>query len=480
MTDNWAEWEGRTVDGKYLLRNYLGGSDESAVFRTRMDDEITDAAIKLIATEDAEAEGQLLRWEMASELNHPNLIRILAVGHTVVDGRDVFYAVEEFAEENLGQIVPERPLTAEEARGMLGPVVAALEYLHGKGLVHGRIRPANILAIGDQVKVSSDSLREAGEVPRSASAYDAPEVAAHGVSAASDVWSLGATLAEGMAQHVPVWDAARMSAAEIEKGIPEPFRSIVGRCLEIDPRKRCGFGEIRDRLERVGENREALPAKRAPTLVRSGGIPERSSKWSYWVAGVAALGVAILLIARPWSAEKPASKEASVQPQTTPSQTAPVQGAPVQAATSQAEASQPAATRSSVVPSGAAASKPSAGGPPAASKAAEGASSETGKAVPKDGVVLRVMPEVSPSARRTIEGRIRVRAKVDVDADGNVTEAKLTDAGPSKYFARVALEAARGWKFAAAPDEGGKREWTLLFIFTRARTEATATRAREN
>src|SRR5208283_3749385 len=314
MTDNWAEWEGRTVDGKYLLRNYLGGSDESAVFRTRMDDEITDAAIKLIATEDAEAEGQLLRWEMASELNHPNLIRILAVGHTVVDGRDVFYAVEEFAEENLGQIVPERALTAEEARGMLGPVVAALEYLHGKGLVHGRIRPANILAIGDQVKVSSDSLREAGEVPRSASAYDAPEVAAHGVSAASDVWSLGATLAEGMTQHVPVWDAARMSAAEIEKGIPEPFRGIVERCLEIDPRKRCGLGEIRDRLARVGENREAMPATQAPTLVRSGGIPERSSKWSYWIAGIVALGLAILLIARPWSAEKPASKDASVQP----------------------------------------------------------------------------------------------------------------------------------------------------------------------
>jgi len=485
MTENWAEWEGRTVDGKYLLRNYLGGAEGSAVFRTRMDDEVTDAAIKLIATEDAKAEGQLLRWETASELSHPNVIRILAVGRTVVDGRELFYAVEEFAEENLGQIVPERPLTAEEARSTLGPVVAALEYLHGKGLVHGRIRPANILAIGDQVKVSSDSLREAGEVPRSASAYDAPEVAAHGVSAASDVWSLGATLAEGMTQHVPVWDAARMSAPQVEKGIPEPFRSIVGRCLEIDPRRRCGFGEIRDRLERVEEVREAMPARQAPTLAPSADVAKRSDRWSYWIAGIAALGVAILLIAHPWSAEKPASKETSVQPQTTPVQTSPVQsvpvqGAPAQAVPAQSQASQPGSRQPSVPASDAAASKPSAGGPPAASKAAEAASSETGEAAPKDGVVLRAMPEVSPSARRTIEGRIRVRAKVDVDADGNVTEARLTDAGPSKYFARVALEGARRWKFAPVRDEGERREWTLLFVFTRARTEATATRAPGN
>jgi TonB family protein len=478
MTDNWAQWEGRTVDGKYLLRNYLGDSDGNAVFRTRMEDEVTDAAIKFIATEDAEAEGQLLRWGTASELNHPNLIRILAVGQTAVDSREVFYAVEELAEENLGQIVPERPLTADEARSTLGPVVAALEYLHGKGLVHGRIRPANILAIGDQVKISSDSLREAGEVPRSASAYDAPEVAAHGVSAASDVWSLGMTLAEVVTQHVPAWNAARMKAPEVDRGIPEPICGIVERCLEIDPQKRCGLAEIRDRLKGAAENREAKAATQAPTLAPSADVAKRSGGWSYWVAGIAALGVAILLIAHPWSAEKPASKEVAVQSQTTPAQTVPAQSLPASPVPAQSEASQPGSVQSSAPVSNAAASKPSAGGTPAAARAAEAASGDTGKAPPMDGIVLRAMPEVSPSARRTIQGRIRVRAKVDVDADGNVTEARLTDAGPSKYFARVALEGARRWKFAPAPDQGGKRQWTLLFVFTRARTEAVATKAR--
>ena len=85
------------------------------------------------------------------------------------------------------------------------------------------------------------------------------------------------------------------------------------------------------------------------------------------------------------------------------------------------------------------------------------------------------MPQVSPSARRTISGKIKVRVRVQVDAAGNVTEAKLKESGSSKYFARVALEAARRWKFAPAP--AASRDWTLLFAFTRARTEMSAARA---
>jgi TonB family protein len=63
-----------------------------------------------------------------------------------------------------------------------------------------------------------------------------------------------------------------------------------------------------------------------------------------------------------------------------------------------------------------------------------------------------------------------------VDSAGNVTEAKVKEAGPSKYFAHLALEAARRWKFAPAPD-GTNRDWTLLFAFTRGRTEMSANRA---
>jgi protein TonB len=89
------------------------------------------------------------------------------------------------------------------------------------------------------------------------------------------------------------------------------------------------------------------------------------------------------------------------------------------------------------------------------------------------------MPQVSPSARRTIQGTIKVRVRVDVDAAGNVAKAKLEVSGPSKYFSRVAMEAAREWKFAPArADEPTVREWKLQFAFSRAKLGVSVTPAK--
>jgi TonB family protein len=459
MTDNWVRWEGRTIDGKYLLGNYVGESDGSAVFRTRNADGTGDAAIKFMAAESADADAQLRRWEMASRLSHPNLIRVMAAGRAVVDGREFVYAVEEFAAENLGQIIPERSLTAEESRGMLSAVLAALAYAHGKGMVHGPIRPADILAVGDDVKLSSDSLREAGKVPRAASVYDAPEVGVAGVSAASDVWSLGMTLAEVMTQRVPSWDAARMSPPEVEKGIAEPFRSIIVRCLEIDPERRCGIGEVRDRLEGVRAGGAAAGA--GERLMQTAVPPAASSTvtWQRWMvpaAVVIALTGFLFVRSRGMKGTNAGENSAVQAPDM---QQSPAQPVTAKAGPSNAEPGQAAASEAGAMASGE---------PPTSVRSR------------KNEIVKRVVPEVSRGARRTIHGRIRVLANVDVDADGNVSEARLTQSGSSNYFARTALDAARQWKFAPSADEGGKREWNLLFVFTRARTVATATPKKQN
>ena len=89
------------------------------------------------------------------------------------------------------------------------------------------------------------------------------------------------------------------------------------------------------------------------------------------------------------------------------------------------------------------------------------------------GVVHTVMPVVSRSARNSIHGRVRVRARVRVDASGNVVSAVLDSPGPSKYFARLALEAAQGWKFTPAQADGQfvASEWILHFTFSRNDTE---------
>jgi len=66
------------------------------------------------------------------------------------------------------------------------------------------------------------------------------------------------------------------------------------------------------------------------------------------------------------------------------------------------------------------------------------------------------LPEVSEKARATIQGVVRVSVRVHVDPTGNVSEASLDSAGPSKYFADLALKTARRWQFSS-PDMGGSQ-----------------------
>jgi|HubBroStandDraft_1064217.scaffolds.fasta_scaffold00474_21 TonB family protein len=480
MSETWKQWEGRTVDGRFPLQSYLGGSDHGAVFLTESGEgDSGKAAIKLIAAEAADAEKRLLRWEVTRDLDHPNLIRIFEAGLCELDGTKLLYVVEEYAEENLSQILPERALTVEEARIMLPPILRALQYVHGKRYGHGHIQPSNILAIGDQVKLSSDTLSELGEKSRAArvmSAYDPPEAATGASSAAADVWQLGTTLVEALTQHLPVWDRARPSAPEIPPAVSEPFREIGRHCLRLDAGQRWTVAEIIGRLEtdrleadrletdRLATERPATASAQAAKAGFAPAIPgnqKASRTWSYLLGLAAVVAIAFVLIPRP----KPPGATSGVQ--STEAQS--TQAKPGATATSSQSVQTPTQTEPKPSPTAAKRATPAARGD-------EGASP---KADNESGVARRVMPQVAPSARRTIEGTIKVRVKVDVDAGGNVAKATLESGGPSKYFSRIALEAARDWKFSPAhADESGVREWKLQFAFSRAKTEVSAVRAK--
>jgi len=92
-------------------------------------------------------------------------------------------------------------------------------------------------------------------------------------------------------------------------------------------------------------------------------------------------------------------------------------------------------------------------------------------------VVHEQIPAVPHGARRTIHGHIKVAVLVNVDRSGNVTDAMLQNPGPSWYFARLARDAARKWKFAPADDQDS-RQWLLRFEFARGGTTGHATAPR--
>lgn len=441
MSESWKRWEGQIVNGALPLVRYLGGSDHSAVFLTeRVGGAPQKTAIKLVPS-DFGVEQQLLCWTHAAKLAHPNLIRIFESGRCELQGTALLYVVMELAEEDLGQIIPERALTPDESRAMLPTVLRALGHIHSQDLVHGRIRPSNILAAGDQVKLSSDTLRPAGEsLPRSGSAtiYAAPECASGEVAAPSDIWSLGVTLAEILTQRQPQWDRAPESIPKLPEGLSQPFDEIVAGCLVLDPRQRWSIAQIGERLQpqKTSVNR-TLPQPRAVL-----GRERKLVAWPYMLAiiVIALLGWALM------SRTKATNPNPVVQPKV---EQKPAAASPV---------AEQAQTR---VPK------------PNPATHAKTPSPESGSVAARGAVLQRVMPRVAPGARETIEGTIRVRIRVRVDPVGNVTDAFLESSGPSKYFARLALDAAREWKFTP-PHEQGRAvasEWRLQFGFRRTDTE---------
>lgn len=242
---------GQLVDGRFSLRKLLGVSPNSAVFLTTLEpvrpgEPSPDAAIKLIPEDAANSDLQLERWNAAAALSHPGLLRIFHFGRCNIDGSPCLYIVTELADENLGQLLPTRALTADETRGMLGPIFAALDFLHESGFVHGGLKPSNVHAIGDNVKLSADRLVSAGESSSSwplAAPYAPPESVLFPVS---DMWSLGVSLCETLTRSFP----ERTSSGQfVIPDLPAPFSEIVRAALVEDATLRMTLDQARSLLD---------------------------------------------------------------------------------------------------------------------------------------------------------------------------------------------------------------------------------------
>src|ERR1035441_5485748 len=162
MTEDWTKWESLVVNGAYPLRRFLARADHSVVFLTEYTRNAAgDAAIKLIPADPVCAEAQLERWNAVVALSHPHLIRLFDVGRCQLGGHPFLFVVMEYAEQSLAQILLRRALTLDEVQELLPPTLDALAFLHGKNLVHCRLKPPNFLVVNDQLKLSSDSVRPA-------------------------------------------------------------------------------------------------------------------------------------------------------------------------------------------------------------------------------------------------------------------------------------------------------------------------------
>jgi len=152
----WTDLEGREVNGRWRLEHLVRPEGRTAWFEGSGP---AGRAAVLILTEAMNDEDDLLdRLRLAAEIRHPNVVEVRESLFTWIDDTPIVLAEMEPTEENLGDVLRERSLTAEETRLLLDALLAGLAAIHRKKLMHGRMEAASVLAMGQTIKLRSDCL----------------------------------------------------------------------------------------------------------------------------------------------------------------------------------------------------------------------------------------------------------------------------------------------------------------------------------
>ena len=193
--------------------------------------------------------------------------------------------------------------------------------------------------------------------------------------------------------------------------------------------------------------------------------PGASRKWIYASTALLLLILVGLLIV-----PKLRDSGATATEQTTP---APIKAAPVEEKQTTTPAPVPAAIPTPVVVTPAPTPTPPKEEKRAPVETPSPEPKEVNKSTASVGVVREVLPQIPQRARNSIQGKVALSVKAQVDPQGNVTDVELDSPGPSKYFADLTLKAVRQWKFA--PQKVAS-EWILRFQIRRAETNVVPER----
>ncbi|MYW02620.1 serine/threonine-protein kinase [Streptomyces sp. SID3343] len=205
-----ADNEGRLIGGRYLLADRLGRGGMGAVWRARDQVLGREVAVKEMLPQPGadDAERARLRERAAREaraaarLSHPSVVRV----YDVVEEDDRPWIVMELVKSrSLAEVIrADGPMAADRVAEIGIAMVDALRTAHAAGILHRDVKPGNVLIMDNGRAVLSDfgiavvegdsSVTQSGVV-LGAPAYIPPERARGLVpTAASDLWSLGATL----------------------------------------------------------------------------------------------------------------------------------------------------------------------------------------------------------------------------------------------------------------------------------------------
>jgi len=314
--------------GRYRLERPLGHGGMGSVYLAHDAELDRPVAVKLLAEDlagDTAFRQRFLREaRLAARLSHPNVVAVFDAGEAE-GGRP--YIVMEYVD---GTTLEGRgPLPPAEAVALAVQACHGLAHAHAAGLVHRDVKPHNLLLRTDgTLKVADFGIARAAEATAltqigsvlGTAAYLAPEQAAgEEVTAAADVYSLGAVLYELLAGRPPHKPESLADLAdpreirpvsELARGVPRHVEDAVMRSLARNPAYRPASA---DELARELGDQPTAPTRVASTA------PARRRRTRWWLAAAAAGAIGavvagVVLATNDDSGPPPRPARAAVQP----------------------------------------------------------------------------------------------------------------------------------------------------------------------
>ncbi|HET9169478.1 MAG TPA: serine/threonine-protein kinase [Actinospica sp.] len=285
--------QGRLGDRFEILADFPGGAT-GAVWLVRARGEGVERAVKILRPElssGAEAVAELgVTLEAVRRLNQPN---ILAVEDTVRYSDRIALVMPRISGEDLRALLGRRHALAPALAGHLAAGVCdALAAAHEAGIVHGDVKPSNVLLETDprtgepSTVLLSDfgiaALSARGGTLAQPAEYWAPEAAlGQPPIPASDVYAVGILLYETISGLPPFTAAQPEEIArrhrEVEPAriasLPDPLWELIAACLVKQPERRPAAAWMAKQLRALAPVLAALPAPAAEETVRIARIP---------------------------------------------------------------------------------------------------------------------------------------------------------------------------------------------------------------
>ena len=307
------------VASRYRLQSLLGRGGTAEVWRAEDEALARDVALKLVTVptdESAARAGEEAR--LLARLSHPGLVPVYDAGS---DERGRPWVVMELVEgETLADTLKRGPLTSQRAAAVGRSIAEALAYVHGQGLLHRDVKPANILVGNDgRVRLTDFGIARLVDAARVTStgmmvgtaSYLAPEqVAGEPVGPPADVYALGLVLLEcltGQREYagstVEVALARLHRPPQVPTTLPAGWPGLLQAMTARDPAARPTPAQAAADLGQVlagGEATTVLAA--APAVERTTALPRTRVAEAY---------TAPAAVAPPVAAVRPAPRRTS-------------------------------------------------------------------------------------------------------------------------------------------------------------------------